>query len=219
MWIAEQALLQMVRNGDLNYGAALNNSSLISNGVPMQGRDPLRQSRTSIIVFCSIVCRAAIEGGLSPEEAYSLGDSYIQSCESAKDLGELYAIGPAMYDDFIRRVHKCRTNPKLSPPVQRCIDHIEMHLSEPIRAADLAALVGYSEYYITHKFREETHYFINDYIKFARIERAKVLLRSSDAPVQELAEQLGFSGRSYFSRCFHQVVGLSPAEYRARHTG
>ena len=49
----------------------------------MQSSDVLRQSKTSIIVFTSLVCRAAIEGGLSPEEAYSLGDSYIQTAEAA----------------------------------------------------------------------------------------------------------------------------------------
>ena len=217
VWSSEQALLQMVRNGDLNYAQALNNSILISNGVPAHGADPLRQSKISVIVFCSIVCRAAVEGGLSPEQAYLLGDSYIQSCESAKTMDELRVIPHAMYDDFIHRVHKCRINPALSAPVQKCIDYIEMHLEERIRAADLAALVGYSEYYITHKFREETHYFINDYIKFAKIERAKVLLTSTDASTQEIADRLGLGTRSYFSRSFRRVAGISPAEYRQKH--
>ncbi|MDD4849117.1 MAG: AraC family transcriptional regulator [Gemmiger sp.] len=216
VWMAEQALLQMVRTGDLNYKDVLNNSMLISNGVPVQGRDPLRQGKISDIVFISITCRAAIEGGLSPEEAYALGDTYIQSVESATSLDELRTLPSTMYDDFIRRVHKCRTNPSLSRPVQQCVDYIEMHLDERIRAEDLAALVGYSEYYITRKFREETHYFINDYIKFAKIERAKVLLTSTDISTLELAERLGFATRSYFSQCFKQVAGVSPAEYRAK---
>ena len=30
-----------------------------------------------------------------------------------------------------------------------------MHLEEKIRAAGLASLVGYTEYYLTHKFKEE----------------------------------------------------------------
>ena len=31
-----------------------------------------------------------------------------------------------------------------------------MNLDKKIRAADLAMLVGYTEYYQTHKFKEET---------------------------------------------------------------
>ena len=75
VWMAEQGLLQMVRTGDLNYKQALSASMGISAGVPVRSDDVLRQSKTSIIVFTSLVCRAAIEGGLSPEESYALGDN------------------------------------------------------------------------------------------------------------------------------------------------
>ena len=155
VWMAEQGMLQMVRTGDMNYKQALSNSMSISAGVPVQSSDVLRQSKTSIIVFTSLVCRAAIEGDLSPEEAYSLGDSYIQAAESAKSLDELNPLAMMMYDDFIRRVHKHRTNPNLSMQIQKCVDYIEMNLDKKIVAEDLAVLVGYTEYYLTHKFKEE----------------------------------------------------------------
>lgn len=219
VWTAEQALLQMVKNGDLDYKLALSVSQQISNGVPIQSSDPLRSAKTSITVFCSIVCRAAVEGGLSPEEAYALGDAYIQSSENARTTDELNSIALTMYDDFIHRVHKCRTNPKLSPVVQKCVDYIEMHLGERIRAVDLAAIAGYSEYYTTHNFRKETGVSVNDYIKFAKVERAKILLKSTDQDVREIADALGFSSRSHFSQSFKQVTGQSPAEFRAQITG
>ena len=90
-----------------------------------------------------------------------------------------------------------------------------MHLHERIRAADLALIAGYGEYYLTQKFREETGYSFNDYVKFAKIERAKLLLQSTDQSIQEIANSLGFSTRSHFSQSFKQVTGKSPAEYKA----
>jgi len=216
VWCAERALLHMVRTGDMNYNSAFTTSTMLSNGVPLENGAPLRQEKNSVIVFCSIVCRAAIEGGLPPEEAYSLGDFYIQSVENANTLDEITAIPTLMYDDFIRRVHQSRTNPKLSAVVQKCCDYIEMNLTEKIRAADLAVLAGYSEYYITQKFKEETGFYINDYVKFAKIERAKVLLQNTDLSVMEISEQLGFTTRSYFSQSFRQVAGMSPTEFRER---
>lgn len=216
VWAAEQGLLQMIRNGDLDYKYALNNSQMLSDGVPVQGRDPLQKARISNIVFCSIVCRAAIEGGLSPDEGYSLGDAYIQSSVDARNTEELTAIGLAMYDDFVRRVHKLHTNPKLSVPIQKCVDYIEMHLSERILAADLAAIAGYGEYYLTQKFRKETGLSVNNYVKFAKIERAKMLLRSTDQSIQQIAEALGFATRNHLSQSFKQVVGQSPTEFREK---
>lgn len=121
-----------------------------------------------------------------------------------------------MYDDFIRRVHRCRSNPARSEAVQKCCDYIEMNLGKKLRAADLAVLVGYSEYYITRKFREETGFFLNDYIKFARMERAKLLLQSTDLSILEIAEQLGFATRSYFSQAFRAITGMTPTQFRKR---
>ena len=132
---------------------------------------------------------------------------------SADDLDPLALM---MYDDFVRRVHKCRTNPHLSQQVQKCVDYIEMNLDKKIRAADLAALVGYTEYYLTHKFKEETGLSVTDYIKFAKIERAKVLLKSTDQTVQDIAAALSFSTRNYFSRIFQEVTGQTPMEYREK---
>ncbi len=216
IWNAERALLQMVRNGDLNYKTAFHNSSMVSNGVPLQGGAPLRQAKISVIVFCSIVCRAAMEGGLSPEEAYSLGDAYIQNVENAKAMDELTSISVMMYDDFIQRVHRCRSDPARSEAVQKCCDYIEMNLGEKIRASDLASLAGYSEYYMTRKFKEETGYFISDYVKFARIERAKLLLQSTDLSILEIAGRLGFATRSYFSQAFREVTGMTPTQFREK---
>ncbi len=218
IWSAEQGMLQMVRNGDLDYRQALSLPQQMSNGVPLRSEDPLRKGKVSNIVFCSIVCRAAIEGGLSPEVAYALGDSYIQMSEDAGTPNELESIAMTMYDDFVRRVNKCRTNPKLSPAIQKCVDYIEMHLGERILAADLAAIAGYSEYYTTLRFRKETGFSINSYIKFAKIERAKILLRSTELDVREIAATLGFSSRSHFSQSFKQVTGQSPIEFRTQLT-
>ena len=215
VWAAEKALLGMVRNGDLNYKQALNASSTLSSGVPVQSKDPLRQGKITNTVFCSIVCRAAIEGGLSPEKAYALGDAYIQSVENARTMDELMAIPITMYDDFIHRVHSLHADPSLSLPVQKCVDYIEMHLHERIRAADLAGIAGYGEYYLTQKFREETGCSFNDYVKKAKIERAKLLLQSTDQSVQEIADSLGFSTRSHFSQSFKEITGMSPAAFKA----
>lgn len=216
VWLAEQALLQMVKNGDLNYRSALDASMLLSSGVPVKGRDPLRQAKTSTVVFTTLVCRAAIDGGLTPEEAYALGDSYIQQAENSRTYDEVSALPMRMYDDFVRRVHRCRVNPRLSVSIQTCCDYIEMHTDEKIRAADLARLVGYTEYYLTHKFRQETGFTVSDYVKNVKIERAKVLLKSSRKSIQEIAEELAFGTRNYFTRVFTQVVGLTPAQFRQR---
>lgn len=214
VWMAEQGLLEAVRTGDINYQEALSRSMSISSGVPIHSDDALRQSKTSIIVFTSLVCRAAIEGGLSPEEAYSLNDNYIQTVELAKSLSELHQIPHMMYDDFINRVHKCKQTRRLSTQIQKCVDYISKNLNKKITAKDLASFAGYTEYYLTNKFKKETGLSVSDYVKVKKIERAKVLLKSTDSSIQEIALELGFCSRNYFSNVFFKVTNKTPLQYR-----
>ena len=53
-------------------------------------------------------------------------------------------------------------------------------------------------------------------MRFAKIERAKVLLSSTALSVQEIADKLGFSSRSYFIRSFRGVTGQTPSAWRAQ---
>ncbi len=211
---AEKAMLEMVKLGDLNYKDALNASMAISNGVGAHTSNPVRDASVSAVVFCSIVCRAAIEGGLSPEEAYGLGDAYIQSALDAGTVDEISTICISMYDDFVRRVHRMRENPQYSQPIQRCCNYIEMNIERNIRAQELAELVGYTPGYITKRFHKETGFGISDYVKLARIERAKLLLSASDLSIQEISDRMGFTTRNYFTRCFRDVTGMTPKDFR-----
>lgn len=213
---AEKALLEMVRSGDINYYRALEVSSGISPGVPLKGKDPLRQMKTSIVVFTTLVSRAAMEGGLSPETAYALGDSYIQSAEDCRDSGELSALAHAMYHDFIYRVHELHANPDYSHAVRKCCDYIELSLDRKIRTSDLASLVGYTDYYLTEKFRAETGMSVSSYIRAAKVRRAKVLLETTELPVREIADRLAFNTPGYFIRSFKETTGMTPDSWRKR---
>lgn len=212
----ERAILRMVREGDLNYKWALNNSQTVSGGIPVTGTDPLRQAKTSVIVFTSLCVREAIAGGLSPDQAYQLGDQYIQSVEDCSSIEQIGAYSSTMYADFIERVHKCRTNMDVSRQIRACCDYIELHAEDDISIEALAQQAGYSKYYLSRKFKEETGTTVTEYIRAARIERAKLLLAATELSIQEIAEKLHFCSRSYFSTVFLQMVGCTPTGFREK---
>lgn len=213
-WLAERNMLRTIREGDLNYRDALNRSSMLSNGVPIQSADPMRRAKDSVIVSITLCTRAAIEGGLSPEQAYTLGDAYIQAVEDTRSIGDVGAIHDTMFEDFVLRVHKLRVNPKVSQQIQNCCDYIETHTEEKLSIESLAEAVGYSKYYLSRKFKEEVGTSVNDYIKIAKMERAKTLLITTDQSIQEIADKLLFCSRSHFSETFREIVGCTPVEFR-----
>ncbi len=215
-WMTEQALLQAVREGNLHYRQVLANAQNISSGVPVTSpADPLRSEKTSAVVFISLCTRAAIEGGLLPDEAYSVGDYYLQRAENCGSYDEILSCDHDMYQDFIQRVHKRQASPRLSPTIQRCCDYISFHVEEKLRIKDLAEQVGYSEFYLSKKFKQESGKTINHYIRDAKIARAQTLLVTTDLSIDAISDQLNFSSRGYFGEVFLQVTQTTPAKYRA----
>lgn len=216
VYVYEQEMLKTVREGNINYKNAFMKSMRISQGVPIQGKDPLRQAKTSLVVMETLISRAAMEGGLNPEIAYSLGDSYLKAIEDSEDSGELFALANAMFHDFVYRVHRTRNDKGYSAAVQKCCDFIEVSQDRRIAASDLSALCGYSEYYITEKFRKETGLSLSEYIRISKVEKAKSILASTSMTIKDIASQLAFNTTNYFIHTFKGVTGLTPTQYRKK---
>jgi len=214
VWRAETALLQMVRDGDINYRSAMERAANLSDGVRIRTSDPIQHAIVSCTTFVGLCTRASIEGGLIPDEAYSLGDSYIQQMLSCKTMSELRALNHAMYEDFILHVHRLKQDPRISGMIHGVIDYIETHLEEDLQTETIAAHFGYVRSYLSRRFHEETGRKLSEYVRIARVEQAKKLLLSTDMPIREIAQMLRFSSSSHFSNTFREITGTLPAAYR-----
>lgn len=211
---AERLLLRAVRDGDVDSQFALDNASRSATLQPYVP-DPQGQAQIAYTILTSLCVRAAIEGGLSPELAYSAGDRYIQKLFLTHTLTEAAALKTQMFQELTGMVRKCRETPKSSKPIQSCRDYIETHLEEPLSIELLAARLGYTKYYLSRCFKEEMGCTVNCYIQIARVERAKALLACTDLSIVQIAERLQFSSASHFSTVFKRLAGQPPAQYRA----
>ena len=214
---AEAELMRMVEEGNTEYKAVMSHASSLSSGVKASVKNPVQLARYNSVTFLTLVSRAAIRGGLPAPTAYTLNDLYTEQIDSCKTLGELAVLNGTMYGDFIYRVHKCRRNPGVSKPVRCCCDTIDMHIRDRIDIDSLAKMTGYSAYYLSRKFREETGQSVHAYITAAKISYSKLLLSSTRDSVQEISDQLNFCSRSYFTDQFLKLTGMTPTRYREEH--
>lgn len=211
---AEQALLNLIREGDLHYKESLTDIASVFNGKQQLSGNSLQHAKLSQVVMITLSARAAIEGGVSPEIVYPRQDAYIRDVDSARNAPEITEIGMAMLDDFVHLVHEKNASLHYSKPIRSCCDYIESHLEEKITLSDLASRIGYTDYYLSRKFKNETGSSINDYVKNARIRRAKTLMTTTDLSIQEISDRLGFGARSFFAEVFKQITGMPPAQWR-----
>ena len=129
---------------------------------PVEGRagtlagDSLRQQKNLIICTATLVTRAAIRGGLNPEQAFTLSDLYIQKAELMTDLLSLTRLNAQMVLDFTKRVDDEKNGIHNSKLVRKARDYIMAHIGETITTEDLAKETGLNRTYLCTLFTEET---------------------------------------------------------------
>ena len=212
---AEREMLNMVRNGDRGIFEYLQNFAISNVGTLANiDSEPLRQLKNTSLAGIILFSRAAIEGGLYPDTALTLTDRYFQAVEACRSFQEIGAVTRMMQEDFVNRVHKIRHQQKYTKPVQAMVDYIELHIEEEIRLEEISKELGYTDYYLTRKFKNEVGVSLKQYIRNNRLERAAFLIRAPGASVKEVSERLHFASESYFIDCFRKRYEMTPRAYQ-----
>ncbi|NQU84985.1 MAG: helix-turn-helix domain-containing protein, partial [Mariniphaga sp.] len=86
--------------------------------------------------------------------------------------------------------------------------------NEKFGVTNLASELGLSRSQTLRKVKTATGKSVNLFIREFRLEEAIKLIRSSDFNASEIAYKVGFSSPSYFNKCFLDLFGLTPGEYK-----
>lgn len=166
---------------------------------------------TVALITCGT--RAAIEGGLFPDEAYDISDAMLSRLEKASTVEEMHDIVECAAIILAREVLKCKQC-KNSYVLYQCKTYINRNICQRIYLKDLAAYVGMNPSYLSHYFSEKEGISLQHYIQKIKIERACKLLKYSDRTVSTIAQDMGFSSQSNFTDVFKRIMLISPLEFR-----
>lgn len=101
--------------------------------------------------------------------------------------------------------------------VDRAVDHILGHLSDPLDLARVAAIAGYSAWHFQRVFTEAMAESPAVFVARARLERAVAIARTSpERPWLEIAAEVGFASASQLSRAFRSRFGAAARSWDRR---
>ncbi len=93
-------------------------------------------------------------------------------------------------------------------------EFIQTNHHRPIGVEAVAAYVGFHPSHLGRLFRAHYGTTVQTWLARTRIERAKLLLRTTDRPVSEVARSVGFHDYAPFEKRFRALTGASPTAYR-----
>ena len=107
-------------------------------------------------------------------------------------------------------------SPKIDNRITRVLAHIESNLSNECSLEELASISNLSVSHFKVEFKSQTGKTAGEYLMVQRMEKARALLSHTDYPVQIVAERVGYSSQSAFSRRFSEYFGKPPSRINSQ---
>ncbi len=115
---------------------------------------------------------------------------------------------------FINSVQRFNGESEIySPNVLRALNVIHQEYMNDINVSYVSEKLNVSDSYLMHMFKDQLGITFNKILIDTRIREAKMLLKSGEYRVKEVAYKVGFNDEKYFTMIFKKQTGLTPSEY------
>lgn len=98
--------------------------------------------------------------------------------------------------------------------VKQAIAYISQNYAQKLSIDTISQEINISKYYLCHLFKATTKQTINTYLNEFRCEQARLLLRNSELPINEISAQCGFQDPSYFTKNYYKLYKCLPSSER-----
>lgn len=212
--------LDSIRHGDVEmFNRSL--AETYRGEVGQLAKNQVRQAKNIAICVIALASRAAISGGMIPEEAFSMVDGYIMKIEdmnNAVKIDSMMRQAEYEFAECVAEIHKNQQkNEQKNELVEWTKNYIYQNLHSDIVIGEIGQKIGVNTSYLSDLFHKVEGTTIQQYIRKEKIRLAENMLRYSDYEVKEIASYLSFCSQSYFGNIFRQQTGMTPARYRKKY--
>ena len=100
--------------------------------------------------------------------------------------------------------------------VEKAKDYLLQHFDQEIHLQTLADHCCVSLFHFARIFKEMLGWSPHQYLSNIRLHHARVLMESTDKPVNDVAMLCGYSNTEHFSTSYRQRFGVAPSRHRTR---
>lgn len=215
-YFLEQELVSKIKAADLSGAISVLNEINALKKAKL-APDRFRSLKNSLICSITLFTRAAIEGGVPPEAAFTLSDSIILQIESIDDIYKLMDCEYKAVEQYTKMVQELSKN-KYSNIVQQALSYIYKNLTSKLTLKKVSEAVFVHSNYLSSLFIKEVGISLPDYIMKTRVEESKYYIRYTNTKISDIATFYQFCNQSYFTEAFKKYVGLTPGKYRRKYS-
>lgn len=103
---------------------------------------------------------------------------------------------------------------KRSPAITEVCRYVEKNYMHNVSLQEAAEIVHLNKTYLSGLFKKEMGVNFNDYLTRIRLDKARELIVTNQCNIGELAEKVGYTNSSHFTKVFKKTIGMSPLEFK-----
>lgn len=219
-YLEEQEIMSRITRGEVDSikrSYSLADLSLVTTAVGKLVDQPLKNLEYMFCSSITLATRAAITGGLSDEEAYSIADVLLQELALCKDAKSMIRVQMECMYTFASCVKQAKEQACHINYVEQAKQYLQKHINKSFSLDELCSTVGINKSYLCRKFKEAEGVTIIHYLQGLRVDAAKNMLRYSNQDLSSIAVYLCFPSQSRFGEIFKQFTGTTPKKYREKY--
>jgi AraC family transcriptional regulator len=171
-----------------------------------EGRFPVDYQKLCMGTFASPNIRSAIRNLWVLCDEEGAPSRLLAQAAGCEILAELCRLGGAPFG---------QVTGGLAPWAERrCVELLRARFSEDISLDELAAETRLSHFHFARMFKQSVGVPPRVYLTRLRIEKACELLETTDLPVTEIAQEVGYSSNQVLARVFIKHQRMRPTDYR-----
>ena len=106
--------------------------------------------------------------------------------------------------------------PAFDTNVQKAVYYINNNLEKDLSIQNISKNANISKSVLYRRFHTYFNCTVSEYIHKKRIEKSIELLKNPDLSIEDIAQIIGYTSGSYYSKAFKNEKGISPLKYKKR---
>lgn len=173
----------------------------------------LRQAQYRLISMKTVFTLCADHANVHMVYLHTLGRRYDKEVDRLCTPDQELPLLKGMLHSYCELISLARTQ-QYGAFSDRVTQALLSDLASPPDLNELARQAGVSPATVSRRFKAETGQTIPEFVNRSRVQLAKLYLQENAPDLSTIAQSLGFSDASYFSKVFSRYAGMTPTEYR-----
>ena len=214
----ELRIMRSIKSGDLNsLRQGLEEKFIGHYGI--MAKDKLRSVKNVAICHICLSSRAAIEGGIPFEIAFSTCDKFVIKLEDMTKTEQIEALEKEAQFHFAKLVKNVKNNDDIAKNIliDQCKNIIIKNINKKIIIKDIAKELYTNSDYLSRVFHKTEGITIKDYIQREKVELSKNMLIYHKYSFGEIAVYLHFYSQSHYNKVFKKFTGMTPKQFKDKY--